>query len=109
MRTKLVELIMSSGQVSGFAGSLADYLIANGVTIASESLRPKAEWISVEDRLPNESGYYLIHQKAESWFGEVIQTARWNKTAQKFCGAQAGCFMEFVTHWMPLPEPPKGD
>ena len=30
-REKLIELIMSSGQVSGFAGSLATYLIANGV------------------------------------------------------------------------------
>lgn len=29
-REKLIELIVSSGQVSGFAGSLADHLIANG-------------------------------------------------------------------------------
>ena len=65
------------------------------------------QWISVEDRLPEESGYYLIYQKSDLWFGKVIQTARWNKTKRIFRGAQAGCFMEYVTHWMPLPEPPK--
>lgn len=32
-RKKLIELIISSGQVSGFAGALADHLIANGVTV----------------------------------------------------------------------------
>ena len=32
-RKKLIELIISSGQVSGFAGALADYLIANGVMV----------------------------------------------------------------------------
>ena len=32
-RKKLIELIISSCAVSGFAGILADHLIANGVTI----------------------------------------------------------------------------
>jgi membrane protease subunit (stomatin/prohibitin family) len=39
-REKLIELIMSSGQVSGFAGSLATYLIANGVVIQKQG-----EWV----------------------------------------------------------------
>ena len=39
-RENLIELIMSSGQVSGFAGSLATYLIANGVVIQKQG-----EWI----------------------------------------------------------------
>ena len=42
-REKLIALIMSSGQVSGFAGGLADHLIANGVVV-----REKGEWISHE-------------------------------------------------------------
>ena len=80
---------------------IGDSLIAHGVVAQ--------EWISVKDRLPDKGGCYLIHQKAETWIGEVIQTAHWNETAQKFRGAQAGCFMEFVTHWMPLPPAPKGE
>lgn len=39
-REKLIALIMSSGQVSGFAGGLADHLIANGVVV-----REKGEWM----------------------------------------------------------------
>ena len=35
-REKLIKLIMSSGQVSGFAGSLATYLIANDVVIQKQ-------------------------------------------------------------------------
>ena len=77
----------------------ADHLIAHGVTVH--------EWISVKDRLPDKGGCYLICQKAETWIGEVIQTARWNETEQEFRGAEAGCFMRFVTHWMPLPPAPK--
>lgn len=67
----------------------------------------KQEWISVEERLPEKSGYYLICQKSPFWCEEIIQTARWHISSQRFRGAQAGCFMDDVTHWMPLPEPPK--
>ena len=69
--------------------------------------KSEGEWISVEDRLPEKGGYYLIYQKSSLWIDEVIQTARWNISAQKFRGSQAGCFMEYVTHWMPLPDAPK--
>ena len=67
----------------------------------------QSEWISVEERLPEKSGYYLICQKSSLWCEEIIQTARWNISSQRFRGAQAGCFMDNVTHWMPLPEAPK--
>lgn len=35
-RERLIKLIMSADCVSGFAGSLADHLIANGVTIQKQ-------------------------------------------------------------------------
>ena len=81
----------------------ADYL-ANALYNAGYR---KQEWISVEERLPEKSGYYLICQKSPFWCEEIIQTARWHISSQRFRGAQAGCFMDDVTHWMPLPEPPK--
>lgn len=76
------------------------------ITDALEDYCKQDVWISVEERLPDKGGYYLICQKSDLWCDHVIQTARWNNTAQKFRGAQAGCFMEYVTHWMPLPEVP---
>ncbi len=75
------------------------------VRIETSGVIPTKKWISVEESLPSKSGYYLICQKSSRWCDEVIQTARWNE--QKFRGAQAGCFMEHVTHWMPLPDAPK--
>lgn len=128
VREKLVELLSYfadgySVEIRNIAEGqrvceIADHLIARGVTILDckrdcancwKTKMVTPMWISVKDRLPEEGGYYLICQKDKSWFDEVIQTARWNKVTQSFRGAQAGCFMEFVTHWMPLPQPPKGE
>ena len=79
MRDRLIELLDNIFEGRKTLGDIADYLIDNGVTVQ--------EWISVEDRLPDKGGCYLIHQKAETWIGEVIQTAHWNETEQKFRGA----------------------
>jgi hypothetical protein len=114
VRDKLVELIGSTeyGNKSlighnfqkGFIEKIADHLIANGVTIQ--------KWIPVTDRLPDKDGSYLILNKRK-----YIFDAEYESIYKSF-----GCWHEFVdgagnewiaykeiTHWMPLPEPPKGD
>jgi hypothetical protein len=56
-----------------------------------------SEWISVKDRLPDNHGYYLCHYIFDTkrcyhdfWFtGSVFST------------------VDEITHWMPLPNPPK--
>lgn len=55
----------------------------------------QTEWISVEDRLPEEEGQYLVCQK-----GNAIVTSSYSLCKKKW-------FHHEVTHWMPLPEPPK--
>ena len=81
---------------------VADHLIANGVTVQ--------EWISVKDRLPEEHGWYLIvvNGKVEAarrepflMFGEI-----WNNDAT---GGYSIIPEKEVTHWMPMPQPPKGE
>ena len=71
------------------------YLIANGVTVQ--------EWISVKDRLPEDGQIVLTCKNGIC----DIQTyeARRNGWLCK------GWFwsMATVTHWMPLPQPPKGE
>ena len=111
VREKLVELLDTNcGYVDEVAAEvLADHLIANGVTVQ--------EWISVDDRLPDETGRYLAVKKriapdelggnrtdivilrffVDKGFRMPTHIPEWiNKEIN-----------EEVTHWMPLPEPPK--
>jgi hypothetical protein len=64
----------------------------------------KQEWISVENRLPEESGKYLVCIKS----GNVYQTKFYSYPKDK--GGHWGQKDKgrSITHWMPLPEPPKG-
>ena len=97
MRKRLIELIAESA-IKGdytYIPDVADYLIANGVTI-------KGEWTSVDERLPEtdkkvlvcysngsmDIAKYIRADGFEFWFEETI-------------------FTKHITHWMPLPEPPK--
>ena len=101
-REKLIELL-NSHTCPWLAGNvdcpmccnncIADHLIANGVTVQ--------QWIPVTERLPekmqkvitvSDTGYMDVDyvDKFGVWIGDVV----------RFCK---------VTHWMPLPEPPKGE
>lgn len=109
MREKLVELLKkaneetnrkietgSTNEIEKGWSFLADYLLKNGVTVL--------EWRPVTEP-PKEAGEYIVMIKngasattllfdGEFWFeengdGEMVHYA--------------------VTHWFPLPEPPKGE
>ena len=105
VRGKLMELLDTNcGYVDEVeAEVLADYLIANGVTVQ--------EWISVKDRLPEEGEYVLCVLKGFNYGGK-IQVCKF-VPADKF--KDKPYFEHFrngfpsVTHWMPLPQPPKGE
>ena len=85
--------------------TIADHLIANGVTVQ--------EWISVDDRLPENDvmvigytpcdgfmfvGYYHEEPKYDWKVWRIVTAMRSTKVMTKK-----------VTHWMPLPQPPKGE
>lgn len=53
------------------------------------------EWISVDDRLPGADGRYI------SYNGEDIKIRSFDPVRQ------GSWILGEVTHWMPLPEPPK--
>ena len=76
----------------------ADCLLANGVTVQ--------EWISVDDRLPEPWKQVLIysrHDFCESAF-YIGVPGKWRVTwNHEMLDADS------VTHWIPLPEPPKGE
>lgn len=61
-----------------------------------------ADWISVRERLPEQVGDYLVcTEDAEVFVCDYIPSVEfW------MCGDEIICFGR-ITHWMPLPEPPK--
>ena len=113
-KEKLVELLRnakSAMKAENLSCDLArnmfvvDFLMANGVTVQ--------EWISVDDRLPENDvmvigytpcdgfmfvGYYHEEPKYDWKVWRIVTAMRSTKVMTKK-----------VTHWMPLPQPPKGE
>lgn len=72
--------------------------------VAAELLKEQEpQWISVDDRMPEGMGTVLIAHKGGVSFG-WFNGAYWTKGA-----ATKHKPIKTVTHWMPLPEPPKED
>lgn len=85
---------------------IADRLIANGVTFAKDTNVP-SKWISVEDRLPEEARVpkdVLVYHKLGNC-GSYVDRAWYDRDKRKWRSA-LGMNMN-VTHWMPMPEPPR--
>ena len=60
-------------------------------------------WISVMERMPEEDGMYLVHGKWSASGRKVTDTCEFYVHDGYFRAV-----WDFdVTHWMPLPEPPK--
>ena len=107
VREKLVELLTEFYGCDPMyynvdALAIADHLISNGVTVQ--------EWISVDDRLPEYSN--------DGFADAVLVTDGFVQHMAYFVGgewrfAESGEIKEpmwyRITHWMPLPEPPKGE
>ena len=60
------------------------------------------KWIKTSDRLPDRIGSYLVYETIEN--SKMIAWAFFN-SGKKWAGGNV--FYENVTHWMPLPAPPK--
>lgn len=93
---------------------LDDDVTALDIDSTTEHLRSKGyrkqEWISVEDRLPDKEGDYLVF--IVDYLGETrMETMKLFRWANRFdWSAHMGSRWEdsnTITHWMPLPEPPK--
>ena len=106
VREKLVELldiIIQPGQKT--LGDIADYLISHGVTVQ--------EWISVNDKLPDQSGEVLVIVSGNPQKNITLNCAYELAEYDPYGGWIMEMWPEWedavVTHWMPLPELPKGE
>ena len=125
VREKMIDLIVGAKRTDPETGSfteyLADYLISSGVTVQ--------EWISVDDRLPEPEQYVILctretetygkhHEKKKIYRNIYMGYFDGNEWLTSYCH---GCEYIFrmnekypnetieVTHWMPIPKPPKGE
>ena len=128
MREKLIELL---SQVQHFGikrthrmahptlpknEEIADYLIANGVTVVTDN-NVGSKWIPVTERLPEDDlpkdstskqiKVLVAYMRNGNW---VVRTnlrqkgQGWRKPDQ-----WGWSVSDPISHWMPLPEPPKGE
>ena len=97
VREKLVQLLKYIMPLFTFEEQV-DHLIVHGVTVQ--------EWIPVNDRLPEEWTDVLVLSR----FG-FLETAVYTGTPGKWRIGWNGDMLEAdsITHWMPLPDPPKGE
>lgn len=74
--------------------------------ITPEDVQPVNRWISVKKRLPEIGKSVLIYYP--KWGGDEIQVAKLEGDRMMFdiCG-EFNIGTGVITHWMPLPEPPK--
>lgn len=112
VREKLVALFYENNvrcdqKIEGLADDVID-IITHSVTTQ--------EWISVKDRLPDNKEYdWVLAQVIEDNGFMHIPTVMeyrqskndWFEETYGWLSDHNGAFT--VTHWMPLPEPPKGE
>ena len=112
VREKLLDLIIDAKrtdpETGSFAEYLADHLIANGVTVQ--------EWIPVKDRLPDnkEHDWVLAQVVEDNGYMHIPRVMEYRQAKNDWFEETYGWLSEHnglfsVTHWMPLPHPPKGE
>ena len=117
VRVKLVELLQDENNPvwmwfpnNATMAQLADYLINSGVRVQ--------EWISVDDRLP-ERPPDRVDEQGRSWFtpnidcivydGKSVFAANYCFQNKFFWYADTLHPLKNITHWMEMPQPPKGE
>ena len=86
--------------------AIAQHLIANGVTMQ--------EWVSVDDRMPDACGFPCL-LCGENSFGQIRVfegfTGYMERGKHEWHSNQKDVDIDVwtITHWMPMPQPPKGE
>ena len=102
VREKLVEQAISHFEY-GVSHDIFSEPVTTYAKLAIEALKKEngvmQEWISVDDRLPEQGEEAIcIAADGDMMIGKYTE---W--------GWLFPCYFEDLTHWMPIPQPPKGE
>ena len=103
VREKLIEILRKPifpHELVDPTEAVADYLLDSGVTVQ--------EWISVKDMLPDYFTSVLVWCPGNKCIYAAYRNVRqeWYTFDDTIAGHVV---VNMVTHWMPLPQPPKGE
>lgn len=86
--------------------SLTSPIMQTIKTFPAANVQPVDRWIRTKDRLPDVGQLVLIYYPC--WDGTEVQAARleYDKLFFEICG-EFNASVNKVTHWQPLPVPPK--
>ena len=101
VREKLIEILRKPifpHELADPIEAVADYLLDSGVTVQ--------EWISVTERLPEDDSDVLAYSRIGEEFR--IYPACYSNGVWFDCVFNAPA-TDTTTHWMPMPNPPKGE
>ena len=111
VREKLIEILRKPifpHELVDPIEAVADYLLDSGVTVQ--------EWISVKDRLPDnkEHDWVLAQVVEDNGYMHIPRVMEYRQAKDDWFEETYGWLSEHnglfsVTHWMPLPPPPKGE
>lgn len=102
-----------------YSGTYAEIerAIDSAPTVDQRCLRPVEEWISVKDRLPDLDEKVIVYNAENdgTFFARRIESdfKCWDAVTRKFVNwrwipyGYTSITLEFVTHWLPRPQPPK--
>ena len=91
-------------------GELVGYPCCGKFKLRATDNNVGSKWISVKERLPEEEGWYQVYTAPDKGYKSINKAMfrkgfEWNNFTPRWHGA--GGTWGNVTHWMPLPEPPK--
>lgn len=95
-----------TGALSRAKEPMADVLLQRleAINVAQDALTPQNEWVSVEEKLPEEHADILMWRKrwkiAEAGTFHIGRFWVYDEIGDSYTA-------DDITHWMPLPEPPK--
>lgn len=105
VREKLIEILRKPifpHELVDPIEAVADYLLDNGVTVQ--------EWISVKDGLPDMNEEVFAVYKNSLFENGPKFTKVLHREGKHWVDINGYRYLyENITHWMPLPQPPKGE